>query len=100
VSGRRESVRKAIEESAAEVCTPSASDLVHLPQLSDGPLEDQCAMCRTRVWRHDRAWESCTSTWGLVLTANFCSCDCFAEAQECPEEVADEMRSRPGWVGR
>ncbi len=96
MSGKREAVRKAIEESEAEACTPAE---VHLPDLSDGPLEDRCACCRVQVMRHDRAWQDCRSTWGLVFGANYCDCDCLAEAMEHPVAVAKEMRSRPGWTG-
>lgn len=87
MSERRESVRRAIEESA------SAEDPA--PRVrTPGPLHDLCATCREPIRVHDMAWRDMSTTWGLVIGANYCCAACEVEGHESAELVADELRAR------
>lgn len=96
MSGRREAVRRAIEEAEEEGSLPRSSAPAATPPAPGGALRDACAACRTPLRVHETTWRTATTAWGFWARANLCgAAECLTIWWEAPPEViADELRDR------
>lgn len=96
MSGRREAVRRAIEEAEEEGSLTRSSPPAATPPAPGGTLRDACAACRTPLRVHETTWRTATTAWGFWARANLCgAAECAAIWWETPPEViADELRDR------
>lgn len=96
MSGRREAVRRAIEEAEEDGSLPRSSAPAATPPAPGGTLRDACAACRTPLRVHETTWRAATTAWGFWARANLCgAAECAAIWWETPPEViADELRDR------